>query len=222
MNEKPLSAPRIKICGLTSFENSLEVVNAGSDALGFNLWSGSKRFIDLASSCEWIARIPPFITRVAILVNPTADEVTATWESRCFDLLQLHGQESVEFCQDLRAQGIRFLKALSAADLAGGVLPTAFGAEGVLIDSAGPAGFGGTGETFEWKLVQGWERRFPGVPLILSGGLKPENVAAAVRAVRPWAVDTASGVELSPGIKSPEMVREFCQHARGAHCASGA
>jgi phosphoribosylanthranilate isomerase len=183
---------RVKICGITRLEDALAAAHAGADALGFNFWPKSKRFIEPRAAAEIVALLPPFVTPVGVFVDPTRDEALRAAESSGVQWLQLHGDETPEFCAALPLpvlKGIRIrhrtsLDALDEYDVAG-----------FLLDSDAP-GYGGSGT-------------------VLDGGLRPENVADAVRQVRPWAVDVASGVESAPGVKDHEKVARFIREAKG-------
>lgn len=199
---------RAKICGLTRVADVQAAVSAGADLLGFVL-ADSSRKIDLSTLAELTAEVPPPVCRVAVFVNPKTDQVRAALKH--VDRVQLHGSESPEFCALFPGRVIKALALRSPADLervgayAGSV--TAF-----LFDTYSPHAAGGTGEAFNWDWLRG--KRFPR-PFFLAGGLRPENVAAAVERVRPWGVDVSSGVEVAPGVKSPEALQRFIENARG-------
>ena len=203
---------RIKICGITNPQDALDAIDAGADALGFNGFAGSKRFIDLATASDWIAQLPPFVTRVAVLVNPSAPQAQAALALPGIDLLQFHGDESPEFCAPFARHG--FIKALAARDRASLAAAARFGASAVLLDAFVPGAYGGTGRLIDLELAAEFVRDHPELRVILSGGLNPENVAEAVRVVRPYGVDVASGVESHPCKKDPARVRELIAAVR--------
>ena len=203
---------RIKICGITNPQCALDAIEAGADALGFNGFEGSKRFIDLDAASAWMAQLPPFITRVAVLVNPTPSQAQATLELPGIDLLQFHGDESLEFCAPFARHG--FIKALTARDRASLTLATQYGATGVLLDAFVPGSYGGTGHLIDLELAAEFVRQNPALRVILSGGLTPDNVAQAVHVVRPYGVDVASGVESHPCKKDPARMRDFIAAVR--------
>ena len=186
---------RAKICGVTNHEDALVAIRAGADALGFNLYPKSKRFIRLEDSLAWIRRLPPFVQRVAVLVNPTPEEVEHVLEESGIDVVQFHGDETPEFCAQFAARGVPFLKAVSARDRQSLEHLDRFGATGVLLDAYVPGEFGGTGRLIDLELAAECVAVNPGTPIILSGGLDPTNVAEAAARVKPYAVDVASGVE---------------------------
>lgn len=202
----------IKICGITNEDDALAAVNAGADALGFVLWPHSKRFVTVETAARITELVPRHIQRVAVLVNPSREEVERLLAAGAFDTLQLHGEETPEFCAQWKGRakvwkGVRVADAASLAPLAGYSVVDA-----VLLDSYSPTSHGGTGKTFDWSLVR--EAKKLGRPVILSGGLTPANVREAVATARPDGVDVSSGVELSPGRKDQERVREFIRNAK--------
>lgn len=202
----------VKICGITNEDDALAAVNAGADALGFVLWSRSKRYVTVETVARITGRVPCHVRRVAVLVNPSREEVERLLASGALDTLQLHGEETPEFCAQWKGRvkvwkGFRVADAASLAPLAGYSVVDA-----VLLDSYSPASHGGTGQTFDWSLVR--EAKKAGRPVILSGGLTPANVREAVAITRPDGVDVSSGVELSPGRKDHEKIREFMSACR--------
>jgi len=200
--------PRVKICGLTRLEDALAAARLGADALGFNFWPGSKRFIAPAAARAIIRALPPFVTTVGVLVDPSHDEAVAAAAVSGVQVLQLHGDESPELCAHLPLPVLKGIRVSGPAALA--LLGRYLGVAGFLLDAATP-GYGGSGQTFDWSLVAGAAER---VPLVLAGGLTPTNVAEAVRAVRPWAVDVASGVESAPGVKDLDLMSRFIRAAK--------
>jgi phosphoribosylanthranilate isomerase len=199
---------RVKICGITRLEDALEAVRLGADALGFNFWPGSKRFIAPAEARRIIRALPPLITAVGVFVDPTHDEAVAAAAVSGVQVLQLHGDESPEACRAFQLPVVKALRVAGPEALA--EVARYRGLAGILLDAASP-GYGGSGLTFDWSIAREAATR---VPLLLAGGLVPENVGEAVRAVRPWAVDVASGVESSPGVKDPEKLARFIRAAK--------
>lgn len=202
---------RVKICGITRLEDALFAAAAGADALGFVLFAGSARHVEPEIAARIVERLPPFVTSVALFVNPTAAEVDEAVRAAGFDLLQFHGEEAPEFCAGFGRPWIKALRAAPGVDL----LPSIEGfskARGVLIDAHVPGAWGGTGVAFDWDALP---RPLP-LPLVLAGGLDPDNVAAAVHTVRPWAVDVSSGVERTKGIKDHAKVEAFIRRVRNA------
>lgn len=190
---------RTKICGLTNDVDARASIAAGADALGFNFWPGSKRFVAPTDALPWIAALPAGVTRVAVMVDPDFSDVTRAFEQPGIDALQLHGDEPPEFCARLAAAGHRLIKAIRVRD--GNSLLAALRYPGeipLLLDAYRAGEPGGTGTTMDWRLAADFVRDHPNRRIILSGGLTPENVSNAARRVRPFGVDVASGVE-TPG-----------------------
>ena len=201
--------PRVKICGLTRLEDVEAAVRLGADALGFNFWPGSRRYLAPARARELVRALPPFVTAVGVLVDPSREEALAAAAASGVQVLQLHGDEPPELCLGLglpvlKALRVRGPESLALLDRYAGV------ACGFLLD-ADSAGYGGSGLTFDWGLAA---RAAARVPVVLAGGLTPANVAAAVRAVRPWGVDVASGVESAPGLKDHDLMARFVRAAK--------
>ena len=199
----------VKICGITNDVDAQVAIDLGADALGFNFFAGSKRYIDLQSNAEWIAKLPAGICKVAVLVNPTLNQAIKIARLPFIDALQLHGGESPVFCQMLAERGIRFAKAVPIRNDDASIEVADFFTDTLLLDSISQRGFGGIGETLPWSTGRRFIENHPALKVILAGGLNPENVADAVREVRPFAVDVASGVESSPGRKDRHRLRAF-------------
>jgi phosphoribosylanthranilate isomerase len=207
---------RVKICGITNEHDARTSIVLGASALGFNTWHGSKRYLDLATAGGWIAELPPFVTRVALLVNAPLAEAERVARLPFIDALQLHGDEDAQYCAQVARFGRPFIKALrlrSAAELEG---LERFATRHFLIDAHVEGQFGGTGITADLALAKEFSARYLDATLILAGGLRAENVAAAVREVRPFGVDVSSGVEAGAGRKDAALVRAFVEAAQGA------
>lgn len=200
---------RVKICGVTNEEDALAAIELGADALGFNLFPGSKRFVDLEREAAWIAALPPFVTKVAVLVNVPLAEARRVAEHRAIDLVQFHGDEDEAYCAEFARFGRTFLKALRIRGADSLARADRFSTAYLLIDAHADGTYGGTGRQLDPALAAEAARLYPGLKIILAGGLRPENVAAAVRVARPYAVDVASGVESSPGCKDRERMEAF-------------
>ena len=205
-----MTRTRIKICGLTREADVDAAVAAGADALGFVLFEASSRHVTLQRAVELIARLPPFVTPVLLLVNASAAEVQRAVERVPNALLQFHGDESPTDCQAAQRPYIRAARMSPGFDLLDFAAFYA-GAQALLLD-AHVDGYGGSGKVFDWSQIP------PNVPLpvVLSGGLNPANVTDGVLSVRPSAVDVSSGVEVSKGVKSAELMRQFCLAVRSA------
>jgi phosphoribosylanthranilate isomerase len=201
---------RVKVCGLTTLDDALMCVEAGVDAIGLNFWSGSVRRVDEATARVIADAVRGRVLVVGVFVDAPAEELERIRARVGLDCLQLHGDESPELLA-------RFLphayKAVRVKD--GSVVESVrrYPGEHILLDAYVPGLPGGTGATFDWSVARsvGQERK-----VTLAGGITPDNVADAVRAVSPYCIDTASGVESSPGKKDPDLVRELVSRARGA------
>jgi phosphoribosylanthranilate isomerase len=205
---------RIKICGVTTPQDARAAIAFGADALGFNFFPGSKRYV--GGEVSWIGELPEEVERVAIVVDPTWDEAKALAETLGITSLQLHGSESPEFCRDLMEAGIRFEKAIPVRGLSSLAGCPDFCTDTVLLDSGGAGEFGGSGRTFPWEIARKFIEANRHLRVILAGGLTPENVEQAVVTVRPFGIDVTTGVEASPGRKDHDRMRAFIATARAA------
>jgi phosphoribosylanthranilate isomerase len=207
-------APRIKICGITRLDDAQRAVEAGAWALGLILWEGSPRRCPLPAAERIAATLRRRAEICGVFVNAPLDEVAAVADGVGLTMVQLHGDEGPAYCAEVaRRTGAKIMKAARVRTGADVRALDVFHTDLHLLDAHLPGRYGGTGETFDWDLVR--RRRSP-VPLVLSGGLTPDNVGAAVAATRPFAVDTASGTEARPGVKDPEKVRTFVAAAHAA------
>ena len=206
---------RIKICGLTTPQDAAAAIQAGADALGFNFFPGSKRYVQPETAAAWIEELPANVEKVAILVNPIWPEATKIAAMSGITALQLHGAETPDFCRRLRESGVCFAKAVPVTDAASVADLPDFHTPTLLLDSAARGQFGGSGKTFPWSVARDCVRSRPDFQVILAGGLTPENVADAVAIVRPFGVDVTSGVESFPGRKDHGRMRDFIAAARG-------
>lgn len=201
---------RVKICGITSLADARVAIGAGADALGFVFYERSPRHVSPQKAAAIIAQLPPFVQTVGLFVDAAAELVNWTADFCGLDLIQLHGAETPEYCIDVNRRVIKAFRVKDSASLSG---IGRYGVAAYLLDAWSPEAPGGTGLTFDWSLA----RQAAGTrPLILAGGLTPENVAAAIAAVRPYAVDVSSGVEEAPGKKDHGKIREFIAAARAA------
>jgi phosphoribosylanthranilate isomerase len=209
-------ATKIKFCGVTSSQDAEHAVAAGAWAIGLIFWPASPRGVGVEQAAEIAAAMKRRVEVVGVFVNPTLEGVAATAEAVGLTMLQLHGEEGPAFCAEAgRRTGCRVIKAARVHSGADIQALSAFHTDFHLLDSYSPGRPGGTGEIFEWELARAHRGT---APVILSGGLTPENVAAAITATGPYAVDVASGVERSPGVKDPDRLRAFAEAVR----ASGA
>ncbi|MDO3384151.1 phosphoribosylanthranilate isomerase [Gilvimarinus algae] len=200
---------RVKICGMTSVAQAEQAVAAGADAIGLVFYEKSPRHVNLALAADIASACGPFVTVVGLFVDTPREQLDAILRAVPLHLLQFHGNEPAEMCE---AYGRPYMKALRMRpemDVNGALVqyPTA---AGVLLDAYRPGVPGGTGETFDWE-------RFPETsprPLVLAGGLTPDNVAEAVAVTRCYGVDVSGGVESSPGVKDPALVEQFITNAK--------
>lgn len=204
-----LSPVRVKICGVTRLEDAMLAARLGADALGFNLWPGSKRHLDADAARAIVDRLPPFVTAVGVFVNQPRAAVLALAARAGVAVAQLHGDEPPEDCGGFPFPIVKALRVAGPESLA---CLERYRVQAFLLD-APCAGFGGGGVPFDWSLAREAAARRD---VILAGGLTPENVGHAVREVRPWAVDVASGVESAPGIKDPDKLARFIARAKEA------
>lgn len=196
----------VKVCGITNLEDALAAVEDGADMLGFNFYARSPRYVSPGEALRIVGHLPDGVSCVGVFVNePAPAEVERIAREAGLGAVQLHGDETPEYCQSLR--GLTTIKALRVGADYDAESAAAYGTDAVLLDAYVAGARGGTGHTFDWSLAGLTRERVP--RLFLAGGLNPDNVAAAVAAVRPYAVDVCSGVETSPGRKSPELIRRF-------------
>ncbi len=208
----PHRPPRIKFCGLTNLEDAELAVTAGAWAIGLIFWPGSRRRCRLGAAVEITGALRRRVEIAGVFVNATLDEVAATAEAAPLSLVQLHGDEGPAYCAEAaRRTGAKVIKAARVRSRADIQALAPFHTDYHLLDSYSPSARGGTGETFAWELARAHRGS---VPVILSGGLTPENVATAISAVHPFAVDVASGVERSPGRKDPDKLTAFAEAVR--------
>ena len=208
---------RAKICGITRIQDIQSAVNAGADAIGFVFFPPSPRSVNKAQAKELIQHVPAYVQTVGLFVNASADEILHILKDVPLDILQFHGDETPEQCQRIAAQaGRRWYKAIQVKpdlDVIAEIQNyQAAGASAVLLDAWHPELKGGTGHSFDWA-------QFPklDIPLILAGGLKPENIEDAIRTTGAYAVDVSGGVESSKGMKDQQLIERFMQ---GVHRGS--
>jgi len=195
---------RVKICGITSFEDALSAINAGADALGFVFYDKSPRAINLQECADIINKLPPFISKIGLFVNPESDYVYQVSDQVNLDSLQFHGDETNEFCEQFKKPYLKAIRMQQSTNLAK-LSQTYSSASALLVDAFDEAAFGGTGKKFDWAMLS----QDCTLPLVLAGGLNPQNVAQAIQQVKPFAVDVSSGVEISKGVKSSPLINQF-------------
>jgi len=204
---------RVKICGITNREDAEMAIELGADALGFNAWPGSKRFIDLKKEASWIRDLPPFVTKVAVMVNPPLSEAESVFAFPFIDLVQFHGREDESFCARFANAGLPFIKAIALRDASSLENIERFCTRNILLDAYAAGAFGGTGRLIDLELAGAFVETHPELCVTLSGGLNSDNVKKAILKVHPHAVDVASGVELEPRKKERTLVATFIQAA---------
>jgi phosphoribosylanthranilate isomerase len=200
---------RVKICGVTRPEDAALAIELGASALGFVFWPDSPRVVSVETARLIASRMPPFVARVGVFVDMPPAEVARIVHAVKLDAVQLHGEEQVSRYSSWDTRLIKSVRLESDADVA-----TAAGLPALvtpLVDAADRVKRGGTGKTADWTRAAALSARRP---IMLAGGLSAENVADAIRTVRPWAVDVSSGVEASPGVKSPERLTQFFASVR--------
>lgn len=204
---------RAKICGITRTEDASAAASAGADAIGLVFYAKSPRAVTAEQAAAICAVLPPFITAVGLFVNADAEEVEAVLKKVPLDLLQFHGDESADYCRGFSRPYIKAVRMTEGVDLRA-VANEHTSAQGLLVDSYQKGVPGGTGHTFDWAAIPDGL----GKPVILAGGLVPDNVTDAIRQVRPYAVDVSSGVEQEKGIKDADKIIAFM---RGVETADG-
>jgi phosphoribosylanthranilate isomerase len=202
---------KVKFCGITSAADAEAAVQAGADALGLMFYPGSPRHISLETAQDIARRLPPYIIRAGVFADPNPSDVFAAIQLCQLNVVQLHGNETPEFCLQF---GVMTMKAFRIQN-ADSLLPmSTYRTDAFLLDSHVKGKPGGTGETFNWDLALK-AKKF-GKPIFLAGGLTPQNVAEAVRKVAPFGVDVSSGIEQSPGKKDAQKMKDFIAAVRGA------
>jgi phosphoribosylanthranilate isomerase len=206
-------ALRVKICGVTNAADAALVSEAGAEAIGINLFPGSKRHVELRDVRDWVAELP--LTRIAVVVNATPDDIARIVDAACFDAIQFHGDETPDLCAECPIVWIRALRVAGPETLKRAL---EYATQSILLDGFSTEGYGGTGTPVDIDLAREFVRWNPGRQIILAGGLKPDNVAKLAHLVKPHAVDVAGGVEVDgdPRRKDAAKVRAFIEAAHGA------
>lgn len=201
---------RVKICGLTREQDVRTVVEAGADAIGLVFYEHSPRYVDIQQASQLASIVPPFVSVVGLFVNAEQAIIEDVLQTVRIDLLQFHGDESASFCEQFSRPYIKALRVADDVDIAACAGQYA-SAKGLLLDTYQTGVPGGTGEIFNWALIP----QNLSLPIILAGGLKPDNVAGAIRQVHPYAVDVSGGVEQDKGIKDANKIRAFMNEVQG-------
>lgn len=204
-----MTAVRIKICGITRVEDALAAAEAGADAIGLVFYPKSPRAVSVQQARQILAALPPFVSSVGLFVNASRCELGEILDAVPLDMLQFHGDESAADCSGYHKPYLKALRVKAGDDIAAKAAEYP-AASGILLDTYVEGVPGGTGAAFDWSLIPEQMPR----PLVLAGGLTAENVADAIRQVRPYAVDVSGGVEASKGIKDAAKIRAFIQQCR--------
>ncbi|MES2657202.1 MAG: phosphoribosylanthranilate isomerase [Verrucomicrobiota bacterium] len=202
------STVSLKICGVRTRDDADQLVAMGVDALGVNFWPKSKRYL-AADEAAWLREFEGQILRVGVFVNEPPELPLRLVREGYLDAVQLHGDESPEDAAAFRDAGVPFIKAIGVKTLADLERATEYGAVAILLDAHAPGIYGGTGEVFDWEVASEFRREHIDLPIILAGGIVPENAGLAAMSVQPTALDIASGAEISPGIKDFQKVAAF-------------
>lgn len=195
-----LSATSLKVCGVTTREDAFRLAEMGVPALGVNFWPHSKRYA-APETTAWLAELAGKIIRVGVFVNPDPEEALRLAAAGLIDVVQLHGNESPKDAAVFLERNIPLIKAIGVKESENAGDPRDFRAAAILLDTYAPGVYGGTGQAFDWNRALAFKAAFPEIPVILAGGITPENSRAAAELVRPAVLDVASGAEISPGMK---------------------
>jgi phosphoribosylanthranilate isomerase len=202
----------IKICGITNVDDARAAIDAGVDALGFNFYQPSPRYISPANAREIIEQLPDSILNVGVFVNEDIESLMNIAQQAGITAVQLHGDESPDYCREL-AEEYEVIKVLAVSDSFNIQMVQAYEVQAIMLDTSDKTLRGGTGRAFDWSIASRVNELVP--KLFLAGGLSPENIEEAIAVVRPYAVDACSALEDSPGKKNGERLRAFVEKARG-------
>jgi len=203
---KKLMRTRVKICGITRVEDALAAVQQGADAIGLVFYAPSPRHVTIDVACAIVDALPPFVSVVGLFVNASKTEIEAVLSKVRLDILQFHGDETPAGCEQYNLPYLKAIRVKADTNLLQYALEFN-SAKALLLDAYSDSGYGGTGQVFDWKLIP----KNLSKPIILAGGLTPENVGSAIRQVQPYAVDVSGGVEQSKGIKDAAKIKAFMQ-----------
>ena len=199
---------KVKICGITNFEDAKAAVDLGANIIGFNFYPKSPRYITPQATAEIIYKLPAFIDTAAIFVNDSRQKIKDTLEICPLDWIQLHGDETPEFCHSLTVLNVKTMKAIRVKDKSDIDRATDYLTDAVLLDAYHPEKYGGTGITFDWNIIGSLDKR-----VFLAGGINPENARAAVE-LGVYGIDICSGIEASPGKKDHEKMKLLLENIK--------
>ena len=201
---------KVKICGITNYEDAAHAAILGADYLGFNFYELAPRHVDESEVKKFIGRLPNHVKKVGVFVNQNPDKVKKIVKNLYLDLIQLHGDETQDYCGKLKADTKKqIIKAFRIKDKNDINKIKDYNVDYLMFDASEKGMFGGTGKTFDWKIVKAINK-----PFFLSGGLNPENVKEAIRTAKPYAVDAASGIEINPRKKDYRKMKEFIENSK--------
>ncbi len=203
---------KVKICGITNYDDASAALDMGADLLGFNFYPESPRFVTLEKATEIINKLPAFVDIAGIFVNAPFDQIREKIDQCQLDWVQLHGDETPDFCRSFHSLNVKTMKALRVKERADIDKADSFFTDAVLLDAFHPARYGGTGATFDWNIIGHIGKR-----IFLAGGIHPDNAAAAVK-VGVYGIDVCSGIESEPGKKDHKKMKKLfdnIQHLRG-------
>ncbi len=203
---------KVKICGITNYDDAIAAVDMGADLLGFNFHPQSPRSLSIAQATEIISRLPAFAETVALFVNAPFKQIQQTLDALRFDWIQLHGDETPQFCSQFRSVNVRTMKALRVKDQADIDRAQEYFTDAILLDAYDPTKYGGTGLTFDWNIIGDMSKR-----VFLAGGINPDNAVKAVE-LGVYGIDVCSGVESAPGKKDLKKMKKLfdnIRHLRG-------
>ena len=200
--------PKVKICGLTNYDDAVAAMDMGADLLGFNFYQKSPRYIEPVKAAEIVNKLPGFIDIVAVFVNATVDEIHQTKRICPFDWVQLHGDEDQQFCSSLRSHDVKTMKAFRVKDKSDIEKTNTFFTDAILLDAFQPDKYGGTGITFDWNIIGHIGKR-----VFLAGGIKPDNAANALE-LGVYGIDVCSGIESKPGKKDHKKMKKLFENIR--------
>ena len=201
---------KVKICGITNYKDAAKSLDYGADALGFIFYEKSKRYINPKEAAKIIKELPPFLTKVAVFVDSSFRQINKITSELSINTVQLHGNETPEFCAKFKQTVIKALRIRTSVNLQE---VDSFPAQAILFDTFSETEFGGTGKSFDWNILKNLRTD---KKIILSGGLNPDSIEQAIKTVRPYAVDVSSGVEKSPGIKDHTKIKKFIEAVKNA------